>query len=131
MSNQIVNDGYYHAMPGRLRVRVTHLKNRPKIAKSLEVLMMSEPGVTHVRANHVTGNVLVVFDERMTYHKAVLAALANLGHHPLICKKDEDCSEAEADAICELGVSLGKQIAKAAIKRALTGSPALILLELL
>lgn len=131
MSNQISSNGYYHATPGRLRVRVTNLRNRSRIAKSLEVLIMSEPGVKHVRANHITGNVLVVFDERITYHKAVLAALANLGHRPLICEKGQDCAEAEVDAICELGVSLGKQLAKAAIKQVLVGSPALILLDLL
>lgn len=133
MSNQIFSNGYYHATPGRLRVRVTNLKNRLKTAKSLEVLLMSEPGVKHVRANHVTGNVLVVFDERITYHKAILAALANIGHRPLICKRTDACAEAEAeaDAICELGVTIGKRIARMAIKQALMGSPALILLDLL
>lgn len=129
MSNQILSDGYYHATPGRLRVRVTNLKNRTESAKSLEILIMSETGVKHVRANPVTGNVLVVFDERMTYHRAVLASLANLGHTPLICQRVE--CEAEADAMCELGMTLGKQIAKAALKRAFVGSPALLLLELL
>lgn len=129
MSNQIPNNGYYHAMPGRLRVRVTNLKNRARTAKSLEVLMMSEAGVKHVRANSVTGNVLVVFDERMTYHRAVLASLADLGHRPLVCEREEDCAEAEA--MCDLTVEIGKRIAKAAIKRAFVGSPALILLDLL
>lgn len=129
MSNQILNDGYYHATPGRLRVRVTNLKNRAKTAKSLELLLMSEAGVKHVRANAVTGNVLVVFDEGMTYHHAVLQSIADLGHTPLVCEQARDCAEAEA--VCDLGVALGKQIAKAALKRALGGSPALLLLELL
>ena len=129
MSKQIVNNGYYHATPGRLRVRVTNLKNRADTAKSLEVLMMSEVGVKHVRANAVTGNVLVAFDERMTYHRAVLESLADLGHAPLICEREQDCAEAEAMA--DLGVTLGKHLAKAALKRAFVGSPAMILLELL
>jgi hypothetical protein len=129
MSRNIRSNGYYHATPGRLRVRVTNLKNRSESARSLEMLMMSQPGVTHVRASALTGNVLVSFEERMTYHLAVLESLADLGHTPLACESGDDCAEAEA--MCDLGMVLGKHIAKAALKKVLVGSPAMILLELL
>lgn len=128
MSFENTTNGYYHATRGRLRVRVTNLKNRVKQARSLELLMMSEPGVKHVRANHVTGNVLVCFEEQTTYHRAVLQSLAALGHVPQVCQIIDD---PEAEAACDFAIELGKQLAKSAIKRALVGSPVLILLELL
>lgn len=128
MASQNNINGYYHATRGRLRVRVTNLKNRTDHARSLEVLMMSEPGVKHVRANPVTGNVLVCFEEQTTYHRAVLESLAALGHLPQVCEIVDD---PEAEAACDLAIELGKQLAKGAIKRALIGSPMLFLLELL
>ena len=128
MTSQNSTNGYYHATRGRLRVRVTNLKNRKDQARSLEVLMMSEPGVTHVRANPMTGNVLVCFEEKTTYHGAVLQSLAALGHLPQICEIVDD---PEAEAACDMAIELGKQLCKSALKRALEGSAMMILLELI
>lgn len=128
MTLQTTANGYYHATRGRLRVRVTNLKNRKENARSLEVLMMSEPGVTHVRANHVTGNVLVFFEEQTTYHGAVLQSLATLGHLPQICEIADD---PEVEAACDLAIELSKKLAKTAVKKALVGSPIMLLLELI
>ena len=129
MASQNTANGYYHATRGRLRVRVTNLKNREENARSLEVLMMSEPGITHVRANHRTGNVLVFFEEKTTYHRAVLESLALLGHLPQVCEMATD--DPDVEAACDLAIELGKQLAKSALKTALAGSPMMILFELI
>ncbi len=57
--SRALDNGYYHATPGRLRVRVTGIKKKKDVSKSLELLLASQPGISHVRANAITGNVLV------------------------------------------------------------------------
>lgn len=124
------HNGYYHATPERLRVHVNNLKSRQRTAKSLEILLLSQPGIKGVRASHITGNVLVKFDERITSHETVLQSLADLGHMPLVCGNTQDTTIADG-SLCDLGISLGKNLAKVALKQALAGSPAAIILELL
>jgi hypothetical protein len=123
-------DGYYHATPGRLRVRVNNLKNRQRTAKSLELLLLSQPGIKGVRASHITGNVLVKFEERITSHETVLQSLADLGHMPIVCENTQNTAIVDG-SLCDLGISLGKNLAMVALKQALAGSPVAIILELL
>lgn len=129
MSEQM-NSGYCHITPGRLRVRVTNLKDKKVAAKSLELLMQSQPGVEHVRANPVTSNVLVKFNSEVTTCGAVLQSLADLGHLPVLSNKNEAIQQ-ENDWFTEVGFALGKNLAKIALKQALIGTPAAILLELI
>jgi|GEM_PF-970669 len=124
------SNGYYHATPGRLRVRVANLKNDRQAAKSLELLLLSQPGITGVKANHITGNVLVKFNESVTFPQAILQSLADLGHIPLTCENKPDATW-DSDAICDFGLTLGKNLTKIALKQALSGSAAAIILELL
>jgi hypothetical protein len=122
--------GYYHATPGRLRVRVSGLRGNVQAARSLEVLLMSEPGINHVRANSTTGNVLVQFNEDALSCCDIMQDLADLGHMPILTESQSQ--EGAFDArLRAVGVSLGKTLAKAALKQALRGSPAAIILELL
>lgn len=125
-----INCGYCHVTPGRLRVRVTGLKQNREAARSLELLMHSQPGIGAVRANPTTGNVLVEFDENATSHELVLQSLADLGHLPLISEGPQAETKTD-DALAALGYSLGMNIAKVALKQALKGSPAAIILELI
>lgn len=122
--------GYHHVTPGRVRVRATGVKGNRQAAKSLEVLLHSQPGITFVRANPVTGNVLIRYSEDAMTCGDVLRSLADLGHLPLL-----SANQAENDAadtrLSELGIGLGKTLAKTALKQALRGSPAAIILELL
>ncbi len=128
--SQTIHTGYYHATTGRVRVRVTGIRKRRDAARSLEILMLSQPGITFVRANPLTSNVLVRFDEETISHDAVLQSLADLGHLPVISETRQDRPEA-CDRFCEVGVALGRKVAKAALRQALRGSPAAIVLEFL
>ncbi len=125
--------GYHHVTPGRMRVRVTGIKGERQAARSLEVLLTSQPGITHVRANPLTGNVLVRFDEEAMTSGDVLQSLADLGHLPLLSETSDRQAEQDAtdSKLSEIGISLGKTLAKAALKQALGASPAAIILELL
>ncbi len=126
-----VHCGYCHITPGRLRVRVSGIKQNREAARSLELLMLSQPGITSVRANPVTGNVLVVFEPDATSHEFVLQSLADLGHFPVISETREHSAPEIEDALATLGLNIGVSIAKVALKQALKGSPAAIILELI
>lgn len=129
MSSNRYSD-YCHVTPGRMRVRVTNLRNNREAAKSLQVLMASQPGIKHVCANPVTGNVLVLFSPDVLACEDVLKSLADLGHYPGAARpiaRTSTISPEIENQFSEIGV----RIAKVALKRALSGSPAAILLELL
>jgi hypothetical protein len=51
-----------HALDGRLRVRVERIKRDPAAAASVEQSLLTLTGVKKVRANPVTGSVLVFYD---------------------------------------------------------------------
>ncbi len=62
--------------PGRMRVHLPDWQGEP--ADRIEAWVRKRPGVEHVEANPLTGNVLVRFDPRRTTSDALLAALARL-----------------------------------------------------
>src|SRR5919106_1609612 len=51
-----------HRVDGRLRLRVSHIKNNARSATSLEALLKSINGVTEVSTNAVTGSVAIEYD---------------------------------------------------------------------
>ena len=71
---------YIHALNGRLRIKVPEVKGLPVKAVGLEGALRNTDGITSVRANPTTGNVLVLYDpERIRQHE-VLSALQRLGY---------------------------------------------------
>ena len=130
MSERTCNRGYCHKTPGRLRVRVTNVRNNRESAKSLEVLLVSQTGISHVRANHVTGNVLIHFDSKLKTHDTVLKSLEDLGHVPHFSNKELEPDQS-MEMFSDIGINIGKNLAKIALKQALRGSAAGIILELL
>ena len=122
--------GYCHVTPERLRVRVSGLKNNYRACRSLQLLMASQTGVQYVRANPTTGNVLVRFDANILTPDQVLQGLTDLGHFPAPIHQSPKLPSSE-NLLIEIGLSLGKSLAKATLKQALQGSLAALVVELL
>lgn len=53
------------ALPGRQRWEVNGLRRKPYLAEQVETALRIKPGVIDVKANPLTGRVLVVFEERI------------------------------------------------------------------
>ncbi|MGQ9680945.1 MAG: HMA2 domain-containing protein [Anaerolineae bacterium] len=66
---------YLHVIEGRMRVHVPGVKDRPRVAVEVERYLGAVPGVSEVRANPVTGNVLVRYDEEIVGHQDLLHRL--------------------------------------------------------
>jgi Ca2+-transporting ATPase len=75
------------AVPGRARLRVARLRGRRLLASMLEDRIAGDDGVRDVRANAVTGSVLVLFDPGRLDTRRLIAAVrryardAGNGHH--------------------------------------------------
>lgn len=115
--------GYHHQTPGRLRVRVTNLKNRVEAAKSLQVLLCSQSGVKRVSANPVTANVLISYDPKLLSYEDIMESLADLGHLPVLSKQEVETENYDLSGF-------GMSLAKICLKSALKGTPAGVILEL-
>src|ERR671925_565862 len=71
---------YFHALNGRLRIKVAELKGLPTKALEVEGQLRKIEGINHVRANPTTGNVLVLYDPAKIAQYEVLGALQRLGY---------------------------------------------------
>ncbi len=70
---------YIHMLEGRLRIKVSEIKGSEDRAIEVEATIRELQGVTHVKANAVTGNVLVLFDSEETNHYHIIGTLKDLG----------------------------------------------------
>jgi copper chaperone CopZ len=70
---------YIHMLEGRLRIKVSEIKGSVDKAVEVEATIRELEGVTHVKANSVTGNVLVLFDSDETNHYHIIGTLKDLG----------------------------------------------------
>jgi hypothetical protein len=51
-----------HAIPGRVRVKISHLKEDPALAREVQERLSAVQGIRQVEVNPVTGSVLVLYD---------------------------------------------------------------------
>jgi copper chaperone CopZ len=71
---------YIHALNGRLRIKVAELKGLPMKALEVEGQLRKIDGITQVRANPTTGNVLVLYDPARIGQYEILGTLQRLGY---------------------------------------------------
>jgi hypothetical protein len=74
----MINASYFHILDGRLRIQVPEVKRSPKKALQVEKTLQSLEGVTHVKANPTTGNVLVLFESKLLTHHCIVARLKSI-----------------------------------------------------
>lgn len=53
-----------HAIPGRIRLKVSKVKENPALAREIQERLSTIPRIQRVEANPVTGSVLVLYDAR-------------------------------------------------------------------
>ena len=71
---------YSHAIPGRLRIKIPQVKDSQEHGQKVERVLRRIGGVNSVRANPLTGNVLVLFDSDSLTHKDVVDILVMQGY---------------------------------------------------
>jgi hypothetical protein len=73
------NFDYLHMLDGRLRVKVPEVKRSRAKACEVEQALGRLRGVTHVRANPLTGNVLVLYSPQFITPSRILDVLKSIG----------------------------------------------------
>jgi DNA gyrase/topoisomerase IV subunit B len=69
---------YFHALKGRLRIKILKLKGSAQKALEVEEQLQAVKGVRFVRANPTTGNVLIRYNPGEIEQSAILDALQSL-----------------------------------------------------
>jgi copper chaperone CopZ len=69
---------YLHILDGRLRIRVPEVKRSPDKARHVEETLQSMSGITHVKANPMTGSVLVLFESQVVTHDHIVEKLRSI-----------------------------------------------------
>ena len=64
-----------HIPDGRIRIRVPEVKGSHAMAGEMESHVAALNGVAHVKANPLTGYVLVLFDSQVISHYRVFAVI--------------------------------------------------------
>jgi copper chaperone CopZ len=112
---------YLHSTPGRMRIRVPDRRGDERFCREMEQKLTRNPGITQVRANPLTGSVLILFDPRRVDDRQILADLGQMGLvGDLISPASNPIPEATPlAAITELsakiGVAVGKELVKAVL----------------
>jgi hypothetical protein len=71
---------YVHALEGRLRIKIPAAKGNDRKAREIERQLRHFAGVDHVSANPTTGNVLILYNSRLTEQELIISSLEELGY---------------------------------------------------
>jgi hypothetical protein len=74
-----VSSAYLHALDGRIRIKLAGVKGSPATASLVEGHLGRCDGVVDVKANPVTGNVLIIYDPGRVKQAALMEELRPFG----------------------------------------------------
>lgn len=66
---------YYHALEGRIRIKIPELKRSPSKSKEINQHLTNCRGINYVQANQTTGNVLILYDSQELSQPEIIAIL--------------------------------------------------------
>jgi hypothetical protein len=70
---------YLHAISGRIRIKIAKARGSEEEARRLEAQLGAHTGVRFIRANPITGNVLIHYDPSEVREREIIRALRRLG----------------------------------------------------
>lgn len=70
--------GYVHILDGRVRIKLNPLKGSKDLATKLEQSLLKIKGIDEVKANSITGNVLVLFNSNVISSQTVVRQVNKL-----------------------------------------------------
>lgn len=73
---------YVHVLAGRVRIKLREVKGSPASALEIERQIQAADGVSHAKANPLTGSVLVLYDPLRTGQQEIVGLLLELGCRP-------------------------------------------------
>jgi copper chaperone CopZ len=111
---------YMHSIPGRLRVKIPAIKGHPEKAKTVQALLRDLDGIESIRANTVTGSVVVKYEPGRSLSEKIPSVLTENG---LFDKtKTFGMDHAVFESSSKAGQALSKAFCGWAVSQALEGS---------
>lgn len=108
---------YVHQVPGRIRVKVPHLKSRHNCCGKLEQALQNLYGVKSASANPLTGSIIVNYDHDRIRAEKVLSVLKEHRYFDETwVKPTEDYAN---ELVSDAGAKIGKAVFGWAVGRAL------------
>ena len=111
---------YMHNIPGRLRVRIPAIRGSSEKARAAQALLMDLEGIESIRANMVTGSIVVKYDPGRFLSQRILSILKENG-----CfdgTKAFTMNHAIPHTSSKAGKAVGKAFCGWAVGRALEGT---------
>lgn len=95
---------YVHQVPGRLRVRIPEMRGHKHRAREIETILNTD-GVANVKANELTGSVVVLYNPAGVDHDQLLTILDQHGYydHTRVISYDERIHRASHLAAQKVG----------------------------
>ncbi|HEV2172260.1 MAG TPA: hypothetical protein VGR71_01780 [Nitrospira sp.] len=110
---------YWHALDGRLRIKVPGVKRSPRHALRVEQLIGAVDGVTQVKANPTTGNVFVLFCPRTRTHADIVTVLHKAQYlHTASVPQASSSSSTNELLMQTLGQAIARSVTEALLHRA-------------
>lgn len=120
---------YIHNVPGRLRVKIPHMKRNQSTAEELQRILNHIEGVDSTAVNTLTGSIIINYDHRLTGPNRILNALRFKGYVDP-SKGTTTTDEVIENAVSKAGGVLGKALLGLLVEKTFEGS-ALSLLTVL
>jgi RNA-binding protein YhbY len=76
----MIASSYVHALEGRLRIKIPAAKGNDSKAREIESHLRHFAGVDSVSANPTTGNVLILYNSRLTRQERLISSLKESGY---------------------------------------------------
>ncbi|EFK08932.1 conserved hypothetical protein [delta proteobacterium NaphS2] len=111
---------YMHNVPGRLRVKIPAIKGHPEAARGVQALLREIEGVESIRANTVTGSIVVKYIPGRSLGERILSVLTENGHFDKSQAFNMDHAVYESSS--KAGEVLSKAFCGWAVGRALEGT---------
>jgi Heavy metal associated domain 2 len=71
---------YIHRVPGRIRVQIPTIRRNVAVAEEAKGFLESISGITFVKANVLTGSLLIRYDDMLTSAEAILNRMILKGY---------------------------------------------------
>ena len=96
---------YLHHIPGRMRVKIPLLKERPAVVAEIQERLQTMDGVERVQINIITGSVLIYYDPDVVQSNQLIQMLKNHDYfdETMAVSHDDYMRDAAARATRKIG----------------------------
>jgi len=115
-------NGCVHHIPGRVRFKLTQLKNDASLLGHIESHLMKLPGIKNIQANVKAGSFVVHYDVAVVSLNQIEENLIAGGflYHPHVDKSEKRATKDLPPIVNQVSGAFGRAVVHALLERAIT-----------